>query len=241
MADVLIFGAGGLGRMVRDLLLQAGNHRPVAFLDSDSAKHHTTIDGLTVVGNIDQLPRLLNDGVHGAIVAIGDNYTRAKIAEDLRVRGAILVSAIHPLVSISPTACLDEHLIIGPRVCICVHARIGEHCVLSPGSIIEHDNVIGRAVFVHPAVRLAGTVCIDDFVTIGIGACVIPGRRVGRGAQVEAGAVVISDVAPGKTVGGVPAMEKSTQQSHFVPESLPQLHDLPTQNSALDTYEIIVP
>ena len=141
------------------------------------------------------------------------------IASQLAARGFQLVSAIHPLVSISPTALVGDHVIIGPRVSICVHARIGAHTVVSAGSIIEHDNFIGRGVFLHPAVRLAGTVIVEDLATLGIGACVIPGRRIGRGALVQPGAVIIADVAPGAMVAGVPGNERSA--SRFVSESIP--------------------
>jgi len=203
--DVVIFGAGGFGRMVCDILRQAGQYRPVAFLDSDSRKHGREVDGLTVAGNLDTFASLRRAGTTGAVVAIGDNATRDRIAGELRMRGAEMISAIHPLASVSPTAILSEHLIIGPRACIGVHARIGRDSVISSGAIIEHDNVIGNAVFIHAAVRLGGTVRVDDFATVGIGASVIHGRRIGRGARVEPGAVVIRDVEAGVAVSGVPA------------------------------------
>ena len=130
------FGAGGLGRVVLDILRQAGRHRPVAFLDSDPLKHRATLDDVPVAGNVDRVDRLIRAGVSAGIVAIGDNHTRVAVAEQLRRRGLNLVSAIHPLVSISPTAILSEHLIIGPRVTICVHAHIGE---FSKNSIREME------------------------------------------------------------------------------------------------------
>ena len=193
----------------------------MALLDSNTALHGTTVDDLPVVGGIDQVEGLMRTGVRGGVVAIGDNHARVTMADELRRRGLPLVSAIHPLVSISPTARLDEHLIIGARVVICVHAQIGRHTVLSSGSIIEHDNVIGQGVFLHPAVRLAGTVTVDDFAALGIGACVVPGRRIGHEAQVEPGAVVIRDVAPGAIVGGVPATLHPASSSRFVPQPTP--------------------
>ena len=45
----------------------------------------------------------------------------------------------------------------------------------------------------------------DDVVFVGIGAVFIPDVRVGAGAIVGAGAVVIRDVAAGDVVAGVPA------------------------------------
>jgi acetyltransferase EpsM len=218
VTELAIFGAGGLGRLVHDILLQKQHCRPVALLDSDSHKHGKTIDGLTVRGGLEQVPGLRRRGVSAAIVAIGDNQERVRIAGLLRARGMQLVSAIHPLVSIASSAELGKHLIIGARSIICVHARVADHCVLSTGSIVEHDNRLATGVFLHPAVRLAGGVEVDSFATLGIGSCVIPYRRVGANARVEPGAVVIRDVVAGTTVSGAPALRKPAEGSFFVPD-----------------------
>jgi acetyltransferase-like isoleucine patch superfamily enzyme len=50
-----------------------------------------------------------------------------------------------------------------------------------------------------------GPVVIEDEAHLGLGAIVLPGVRVGRGAQVGAGAVVTTDVAPQTVVAGNPA------------------------------------
>ncbi len=54
-------------------------------------------------------------------------------------------------------------------------------------------------------VVFARPVVIDDDVWIGIGAIVLKGVRIGRGAHVGAGAVVTRDVPAGATVIGNPA------------------------------------
>jgi acetyltransferase-like isoleucine patch superfamily enzyme len=48
-------------------------------------------------------------------------------------------------------------------------------------------------------------VVIDDGAWIGVGATILKGVHVGRGARIEAGAVVTSDVPSGATVVGNPA------------------------------------
>ena len=217
MADVVIYGAGGYGGLVQDILLQAGVHRAVAFLDSNPAKRGTSAAGLPVLGGLEQLDQLRRDGLRRIIVAIGDNVTRTSLAEMLQTAGFELVSAIHPLASISSSAELGPHVVIGPRATVCVHARIGAHSVLSAGVIAEHDNVVGCGVFLHPAVRLAGTVSVGDLAVIGIGASVIPGRKVGAGAVVGPGAVVIRDVPPNTAVHGIPACCADGWRSRFVP------------------------
>lgn len=206
MVPAVIFGAGGLGGVVRDILVQGGRYRALAFLDSDPDRRGWIIDTLPVLGGLDALDDVRNRGVRHAIVAIGANQTRIEIATALQAAGLELISAIHPLASISPSAELGGHAIVGPRVTVCVHAQIAEHCVLSVGSIVDHDGVLETGVFFHPAVRLAGGVHIGARATLGIGASVIPGRRVGRGATIDPGAVVIRDVPDEAGASGVPAI-----------------------------------
>ena len=52
---------------------------------------------------------------------------------------------------------------------------------------------------------IARPVVIEDDVWIGIGAIILKGVRLGRGAQIRAGAVVTRDVPAGATMAGNPA------------------------------------
>lgn len=98
---------------------------------------------------------------------------------------------------------------------------IGQQCFFHAAGGID----IGARVGIGPGVRIitsfhreAGRdtpilfspiefrgVVIEDDVDLGVGTTVLPGVRIGRGAQVGAGAVVTTDVAPYAVVAGVPA------------------------------------
>lgn len=215
MGDVAIFGAGGLGQLVHDILVQAACDRPVAFLDSDPRLAGGHVVGLPVLGGTEMIASLARRGIGSIIIAIGASRTRAMLAQRCETVGLRLVSAIHPLASIAASARLAQHLVLGARCTLCVHAQVGAHSVLSTGAIVEHDNRLGEGVFLHPAVRLAGGVQVGDFATIGIGSSVIPGRRIGPGAYVAPGSVVIRDVAAHALVGGVPAQLLEQPASGF--------------------------
>lgn len=85
--------------------------------------------------------------------------------------------------------------------------RIGTNVGVGPGVkiITSFHAEAGREVpILHAPIELAPVV-IEDDADLGVGAIVLPGVTIGRGAQVGAGAVVTRDVAPGKTVVGMPA------------------------------------
>lgn len=87
-----------------------------------------------------------------------------------------------------------------------VHAlapvRIGSRCVLADGVLLNSgDHARADRHDVIPT----GPITVGDDVFIGQHAIVLGGVSIGDGATVAAGAVVTRDVAPGATVGGVPA------------------------------------
>jgi acetyltransferase-like isoleucine patch superfamily enzyme len=52
---------------------------------------------------------------------------------------------------------------------------------------------------------VARPIVIGDDVSVGIGAVILKGVRIGSGAHVQAGAVVTTSVPEGAVVGGNPA------------------------------------
>jgi len=50
-------------------------------------------------------------------------------------------------------------------------------------------------------------IVIEDYVWIGVGATILPGVKLGKGAVVAAGAVVTKDVSPFSVVAGIPAKQ----------------------------------
>jgi len=78
--------------------------------------------------------------------------------------------------------------------------------VMTPASL-GHDVMIGNFVMIFPSAAISGYVVIEDDVTIGVGAVISNGRpdrplRIGRGARVASGAVVVGSVRPGVVVPG---------------------------------------
>jgi acetyltransferase-like isoleucine patch superfamily enzyme len=84
---------------------------------------------------------------------------------------------------------------------------IGSDVGIGPGVRIltsSHQLDDADGPILHAPVQFAPVV-IEDGSDIGVGAILLPGTRVGRGAQVAAGAVVAEDVPEYTIAAGVPA------------------------------------
>lgn len=203
---VLILGAGGHGRVVLDILLQAASCTVAGFLDNNGDIHGRRIDGVPVLGAIHDLRRIATRTAAAAvIVAIGDNGTRRGLAREVEAAGLELASAIHPSAAIARNASLGRNVVAAAGVVVCAHCQIGASAILNTGCIIDHQTMIGEGVHVCPGVRIAGRAKVEAGAFIGIGATIVPRITIGYEAIVGAGAVVIEDVPPMATVVGVPA------------------------------------
>ena len=203
--QIIIIGAGGHGKVVLDILRAAGLHEPVGFVDSFANRAGTTFAGLPIFGTANVLPKLRQQNVRGAIVAIGDCRARQKYATLLREQGFELVNAIHPTASISPTATLGKNLVIAALAAVCTEAKIADSVILNTSCVVDHECEVGEAAHICPGSHLAGRVRIGLGAWIGLGANVIQCMSVGDHAMVGAGAVVIRDVPAHATAVGVPA------------------------------------
>jgi sugar O-acyltransferase (sialic acid O-acetyltransferase NeuD family) len=219
--QVVIIGAGGHGKVVLDILRAAGQHEPVGFVDSFADRAGTTFAGLPIFGTSNVLPKLRQQNIRGAIVAIGDCRARQKYAALLREQGFELVNAIHPTASISPTAVLGRNIVIAALAAVCTEARIGDSVILNTNSVVDHESEVGEAVHICPGAHLAGRVRVGIGAWVGLGSNVIQCMSIGEHATVGAGAVVIRDVPAYATVVGVPASVIKTaappQESPAVP------------------------
>jgi sugar O-acyltransferase (sialic acid O-acetyltransferase NeuD family) len=203
--QLIIVGAGGHGKVVLDILRAAGQHEPVGFVDSFANRAGTTYCGLPIFGPANVLPKLRQQNIRGAIVAIGDCRARQRYATLLCEQGFELVNAIHPTASISPTAVLGKNIVIAALVAVCAEAKIGDSVILNTSCVVDHECEVGEAVHICPGAHLAGRVRVGAGAWVGLGSNVIQCMSIGEHAMVGAGAVVIHDVPANATVVGVPA------------------------------------
>lgn len=202
MTAVWVIGNGGHAKVVIDTLTHQGRWR-VAGVVSDDPEAPPCVPGVPHIGPIAS-DTLAPHGVARAIIAIGSNDARARIAGLLHGR-VEWVSAIHPGAILSPSAHIGQGVLVCAGGIVQPDAVIGDHVIVNTGASVDHDCHVDRYAHVAPGVRLAGNVSVGEGAFVGIGSQVIPGKRIGAWSVVGAGAAVVDDVPDHATVVGVPA------------------------------------
>jgi acetyltransferase-like isoleucine patch superfamily enzyme len=103
-----------------------------------------------------------------------------------------------------------QRVTIGRRVVVSYHVTIADSDFhpLDPAArrLDAIANAPGGDLSRRPRVE-AKPIVVDDDAWIGIGAYILKGVHIGRGARIEAGAVVSRDVAPGAVIAGNPGRD----------------------------------
>jgi len=195
--EVVLHGGGEHARVVLDCLLDQGIKVKGIF----DPKFNGTLFGIPQLGPY--APDKFREA--SAVIAIGDNSTRKKAAEQTQ-HG--FTTVIHKSSLVSSRAKIGAGSMILHRTVVQAQSDVGEHVIVNTGAQIDHDCKIGDFVHIGPGAVLCGTVQVGEGALIGAAAVVLPGVKVGKWAVIGAGSVVTSDVEPGAVVYGNPAKPK---------------------------------
>ena len=115
---------------------------------------------------------------------------------------------------VGPVFMCAERITVGNRVVISYHVTLAD-CDFHPIDVESRKrDAIANSPYGNKADRPALTtkpIQIEDDVWIGIGAILLKGVHIGRGARIEAGTVVTSDVPAGAHVAGNPGTQIACQ------------------------------
>jgi sugar O-acyltransferase (sialic acid O-acetyltransferase NeuD family) len=207
MKQLLIIGARGFGREIFFTAMQCLGYGTTftikGFLD-DKADALAGLPGYApIISSVENYVVQKNDVF---TCALGSVKQKRHYVEMIKSKGGIFQKLIHSSAIIFPTTVIGEGCVFCPNVQITVDVKIGDYTTVMSNSLIGHDAKIGSYCHLGVASFLGGHTELDDGVTLHPGAKVVPYKKVGAWATVGIGSVVLSNVKPGVTVFGMPAM-----------------------------------
>lgn len=159
---LLILGAGGHGKVVKEVAEALDIYEKIDFLDDNSQE---------AVGKISDM-ETMHGTYDAAFVGIGNNAFRNELLKKLDAIGYTVPVIIHPTAYISKTAQIGKGTVVEPKTIINANSVVGNGCIISVGSIVDHD------------------VVLEDCVHVNAGAICMAGSRVAAFNRVDAGQVV---------------------------------------------------
>lgn len=208
---IVVWGGGGHGHVVVDILRSIGTWDIVGIIDSVHSVG-TMIMDIPVLGNADQLGELLEQGVGHLVVAVGDCTVRSALIRQAVDLGFQLPVLAHPSAVVYPSASIDAGCVLCAGAVVGAQAKIGEGVILNTRSVVDHDCQIGRFVHIAPGAILCGSIQIGTHSWIGAGAVVRDHLTIGDRVMVGAGSVVVKSITDGVTVCGNPAREMESSR-----------------------------
>ena len=197
--SVVIIGASGHGKVIADIIVNSGD-KVLGFLDDADDVQGKKIIGFPVLGKIADFDNYRDCEF---VIAIGNPYIRERIANELPVKW---YTAIHPTAVISSLDVeIGEGTVIMANAVVNPSARIGKHCIINTGAIVEHDNILEDYVHLSPNVTLAGIVKVGKSTHIGAGSCTKQVLNIASNCVIGAGSVIVKDITESGTYVGVPA------------------------------------
>ncbi len=200
---VVIYGAGGHGKVVLDSLLLEGK-KVLGFVDDDPRKRKCSFHGYPFLGGIecfgDHKP-----GECRVIIAVGDNRSRYVLVSRISKLKHAFCTAVHPNSIVSQFAHIGPgSMVIGGAV-IHIDTVVGNHAIINSGATVDHDCIISDCAHLAPGVHLGGRVSVGEGTLVGIGSSVQPGVKIGKWSVIGSGAAVTRDIPDYVVAVGVPA------------------------------------
>lgn len=212
MKEIIIFGAGGLGREIQWLIERINENSIkldgkktwdiIGYVD-DGQQAGTIINGYKILGGIDFLEKF--DSPISVVCAIGSSKTRKRIIEKLKCNTKIrFPNLIDPTVQLSDRIEWGEGNIVCGMCVLTVDIVIGDFCILNWDCTVGHDAILESFVTAYPSVNISGMTCLGQGVELGTGSQIIQGKIIGSNSIIGAGSVVVKDIPANCTAVGSP-------------------------------------
>src|SRR5438067_5444483 len=131
---VLVFGAGGHGKVVADVGRSAG-FDIVGFIDEDEGRRKSMILGLPVLSWAQLLSERGTYGSASIALAVGDNAARKRCHARILAEGFAIATLIHRSAVVASSVRVGEGTVVMALAAVNPDAVIGDGTILNTGCV----------------------------------------------------------------------------------------------------------
>ncbi|MDW5289374.1 acetyltransferase [Formosa sp. PL04] len=207
MNKIVIIGASGHAKVIIDIIELQNQFEIIGLVDTYKKKGEILYN-YKILGTEKDLPILIKEhDIDGGIIAIGDNWTRKKVYEEIEgiFSDFKYITAIHPHSVIGKNVKIGAGTVIMAGVIINSDAVIDRHSIINTKSSVGHDTIIKEFASVAPGVTIGGDVNIGKGTAISLGVNVLEGVTIGKYCVIGAGSLVNRNIKAKTLAYGIPA------------------------------------
>jgi sugar O-acyltransferase (sialic acid O-acetyltransferase NeuD family) len=203
----LVIGAAGHAQEVAwSLRAGLGGRAELLFFD-DRVPRGPLASGLgPVVGPLDAVRAHARPGDR-LVLGVALPRLKAAVVARLAPSGVPWATVVHPGATIGPGSEIGEGGYVAAGAIVTVNVRAGRFVTINMHCQAAHDDELGDLATLHPDVHHAGGVRIGEGAELGTGAIVLPGVAIGPWAVLGAACVATRDLPGTATYVGAPARE----------------------------------
>lgn len=200
MNNLIIIGAGGMGRTMYDLAKESHGFgiefEIKGFIDDNLNAFNGFENYPPLLGTISDYVPQLNDVF---VCSIG-GPSRKPCIEKLIHKGAEFISLIHKTARIGTNVKMGKGTLVGTYTTIAADAELGDYNFIQSMTIIGHDCKIGSWNRIDSQVMMVGATTLGDNNMIHTGAMINHNVHIGNDCTIGACSFVTMDVESGSTL-----------------------------------------
>lgn len=219
MKTLGIYGSGGLGREILDLIKainRAEQQFNPIFINDFKDSNTAPINGVTVL-TFDEFKAQFSPEAAAIAIAVGEPKVRRIMREKVTAAGYKLQTLIHPGAFIGSETKLGDGVLVQYNTFVSCNLNIGDNTLIQPNSNIGHDTIIGGDSVISTFVVISGNCNIGECVYIGVGTPIKEKITIGSHSIIGMGSAVLRDIPENVVALGNPArpMKENTEGKVF--------------------------
>lgn len=170
--DIYLLGVGNYTEVIIELAQECGYDVKGLYHYNPDRISETVLD----IEIIDTTENLFQNDITGInfAVTMGDNKLRQTLANNIREKGGITPTLIHPNAVVSPSAKIGKGCFIHMYSKLSTCSEIGNDCVIDFNSLVAHHAILGNACYMS-SLSMIGSYCtIGDRVLFGMNSLILP-------------------------------------------------------------------